>query len=416
MQAEGKDSRRGWLVAAGATLGISVSVGPIPIYTIGMFAPILSDAFGWSFVSLMSVVAIQSAILGVTAPAAGVLVDRYGARPVGLVSLALFGICYASLAFTPGSIWIFYLQWVVMTIAGLGTLTVTWAHGVTGWFDRNRGLALGIASAGPGLTGVIIKPLTAWLLQSFGWQTAFLAIGAIPIVIGVPLVALLFREASPTMAADPAITAPAIVSRPGLTVRQAASTRQFSVMIVAILLLSFALTAPLPNLENMLRSLKFDLPTVARIAAMFGGALMAGRLMGGWLLDRLWAPLCGMMIFLLPAAGGLLLARPVVSEWEAWVGVAAIGFGTGFELDLIAYLVSRYFGQRQFGTLYGGFFAVSIIGGGLGTVLYGYAFDKSGTYSLILQIGSVALVAGGGLLLLLMGPYPKYFENEFERS
>lgn len=407
---EVQESRHGWIVVIGAMLGVAVGLSPVPFYTIGMFAPELSDAFGWSFASMMAALTIQSGVSVVTAPIAGILIDRCGARPVAMISLVLFGLCYASLGFTPGSIWVFYGQWVVMAIAGAGTLSGTWTCVVNGWFNRNRGLALGLASTGTGLTGIIIKPLTAWLIISYGWQTAFVVIGLIPIVVGLPIVALLFHEPS-RMEAPAASDAPAPVQQlDGLTAREAFATRQFWVMGLAFLLIAFALTAPTPNLENILRSLNFDLATVGRIAAVFGLAVIVGRIAGGWLLDRLWAPLCAFLVFLLPALGSFLLAQPSVGQAYAWWAVAALGLGAGFEFDVLAYLVSRYFGQRSYGTIYGYFFAMVVIGGGLGPVVYGYAFDQTGTYSLMLKIGSGVLILGSALLLL-MGPYPKRFDK-----
>lgn len=405
---EAGESRRGWLVVIGAMLGVAVGLSPVPFYTIGMFAPVLSDTFGWSFASMMAALTIQSGVSVVTAPLAGMLVDRYGARPVAMISLALFGLCYASLGFTPGSIWVFYAQWVVMAIAGAGTLSGTWTCVVNGWFNRNRGLALGLASTGTGLTGIILKPLTAWLILSFGWQVAFVVIGMIPIFVGLPIVALLFREPSKQNTADISDQPERVQLLDGMTVREAFASRQFWIMGVAFLLIAFALTAPTPNLENILKSLNFDLTTVGQIAAVFGLAVITGRIVGGWLLDRLWAPLCAFLLFLLPAVGNFVLAQPIVDQGHAWWAVAAIGLAAGFEFDLLAYLVNRYFGQRSYATIYGYFFAAVVIGGGLGPVAYGYAFDTTGTYSMVLKIGAVVLVCGSALLLL-MGPYPKRF-------
>lgn len=413
-KSEPQESARGWLVVIGAMLGVAVGLSPVPFYTIGMFAPVLSETFGWSFASMMAALTIQSGVGVVTAPVAGMLIDRYGARPVAMISLVLFGLGYASLGFTPGSIWVFYAQWILMAIGGAGTLSGTWTCVVNGWFNRNRGLALGLASTGTGLTGIFLKPLTAWLILTHGWQTAFVVIGLIPIVIGLPLVAMLFREPPGKRAAaivavtEPATGAVAARVEEGLTVREAIRRRQFWVMAFAFLLIAFAVTAPTPNLENILKSLKFDLATVGRVAAVFGLAVIAGRIVGGWLLDRMWAPLCAALFFLLPAGGSLILSQAAVNESSAWWAVAALGLGAGFEFDALAYLVSRYFGQRSYGQIYGYFFSMVVIGGGIGPVVYGYIYDLTGTYSIILKIGACVLVVGGALLLA-MGPYPKRF-------
>jgi MFS family permease len=391
---------QGWLVVVSAMFGVAVGLSPIPFYTIGMFAPELSHAFGWSFAALMGSIAIQSGTVILVSPLAGAAVDRFGARPIALGSLVLFGLCYMSLALTPGSLWVFYAQWVVMSVLGAGTLSGTWTRVVNGWFDRNLGVALGLASTGTGFAGFLLKPLGLWLIKDFGWRAAFAGIGLLPILIGVPVVALLFRERSgKRMEAGPQR------EEAGVALRAALGMRQFWIMALAFLLISFALTAPTPNLENILRSLSFGISSIARIAGSFGLAVIVGRIAGGWLLDRVWAPACAFGFLLLPAAGCWSLAQPHVSEMRAIGAVVTLGLAAGFEFDLLAFLASRYFGRRHYGSIYGCFYAVIAFGGGLGPVVFGRVFDLTGTYAHILVVGSLCMVSGG-VLLLLIGPYP----------
>jgi MFS family permease len=407
---DSRESPRGWLVVLAAMIGVAVGLSPIPFYTIGMFAPELSREFGWSFASMMGSIAVQSAVVMVISPLAGFAVDRYGARPVALVSLLLFGLCFMSLSLNQGSLVLFYGQWVVMSVLGIGTLSATWTRVVNGWFNRNRGLAFGIASTGTGLTGFLIKPFAAWMIAEFGWRTAFVAIGALPIVIGLPVIFALFREnrqlaAESDMMTEDAAAQP--LAEHGMTLREALRSARFWIMAAAFFLIAFALTAPTPNLENILKTFRFDLADIGRIAASFGLAVIAGRVIGGWLLDRFWAPGCAFVILLLPALGNWLFAGDSLSGGAALVAVFCVGFGAGFEFDLLAFLISRYFGQRNYGVIYGCFYTVIACGGGLGPVVYGYAFDRTGTYAVALLCG-IGCILIGGLLLLLMGPYPRW--------
>jgi MFS family permease len=389
-------------------IGVAVGLSPIPFYTIGMFAPELSREFGWSFASMMGSIAVQSAVVMVVSPLAGFAVDRFGARPVALVSLFLFGLCFMSLSLNQGSLVLFYGQWVVMSVLGVGTLSATWTRVVNGWFDRNRGLAFGIASTGTGLTGFLIKPFAALMIAEFGWRAAFVAIGALPIIVGLPVIFALFRENR--QAAPAQMTVDAAEQQPvehGMTLREALRSPRFWIMAAAFFLIAFALTAPTPNLENILKTFRFDLAEIGRIAASFGLAVIAGRVIGGWMLDRFWAPGCAFVILLLPALGSWLFAGDSLSGGAALVAVLCIGFGAGFEFDLLAFLISRYFGQRNYGVIYGCFYTVIACGGGLGPVVYGYAFDSTGTYGVALLLG-IGCILIGGSFLLLMGPYPRW--------
>lgn len=394
-------------------VGVAVGLSPIPFYTIGMFAPELSKEFGWSFASLMGSLAVQSAVVMFMSPLAGWAVDRFGARRVAMISLTLFGLTFMSLSLSNGSLWLYYGQWVIIAIVGAGTLSATWTRVVNGWFDRNLGIALGVASTGTGITGFLIKPLSAWLIIEFGWRVAFGVIGLIPIVIGLPVIALLFRErtgSAPRETHDESIAAqPQDDERTehGLTLSQALRSPKFWVMGTAFLFVAFALTAPTPNLENILRTFDFDLQTIGTITASFGLAVIAGRLLGGWLLDRIWAPALAIMILLLPAAGSWMLAQHDLTLTMAFLSVLAIGIGAGFEFDLLAFLISRYFGQRNYSTIYGCFYTIIALGGGLGPVVYGYMFDLHGTYRVALMVGSACLLLAPTLFLFL-GSYPKW--------
>jgi MFS family permease len=398
------ETPKGWPVVAAATIGLAAGLSPVPFYTIGMLAPELARSFHWSFAALMGSITVQSLTVIISSPLAGLAVDRFGARPVALVSLVLFGLCYMSLAFTPGVLWVYYAQWFVMSMLGGGTLPGTWTRVVNGWFDRNLGLALGVTSTGTGIAGFLLKPYAAWLIQNFGWRGAILGIGLIPIVIAVPVVAWLFVErgesGSTALAAAPA-------DEPGLELHEAVRTRQFWVMAFGFLLIATALTAPTPNMENILRSMSFGLPVIARITASFGLAVIAGRLVGGWLLDRIWAPAAAFGILLLPAAGSWLLAQPHIGETSAWLAVISLGLAAGFEFDLLAFLIVRYFGRRRYGTIYGCFYVVIAVGGATGPVLFGRIYDVTGTYSRILMVGAVCILCGGGVLLG-MGKYPAW--------
>lgn len=404
-----RDSRAGWVVVAASMVGLAMGLSPLPFYTIGMFAPELQQAFGWSFASLMGSITVQSVVVMASGPIAGFAVDRYGARRVALISLVMFGLTFMSLGLSNGNIWVYYGQWVLMSVVGAGTLTATWMHTVNGWFEKHRGLAIGIASTGTGLTGFLVKPLAAWLIGSFGWRNAFFAIGALPILIGVPVVALAFRERGGAIVRS-ALGAAEPVVEAGMTLREAVAHRRFWIMTFAFLLIAFALTAPTPNLENILRTQKFTLPEIGAITAGFGLSVIAGRVAGGWLLDRFWAPGCALGILLLPAIGSFLLSRPEIDATHAALAVISLGLGAGFEFDLLAYLIARYFGRRAYGTIYGSFYTVIAFGGGMGPVVYGRVFDATGRYDMALASGVGCLLVGG-VALLAMGRYPSWSQE-----
>jgi len=131
--------------------------------------------------------------------------------------------------------------------------------------------------------------------------------------------------------------------------------------------------------------------------------MFVGRIGCGYLLDVFFGPRVSAALFAAIAIGlGLLAVSHAI--WAAFVGAFLVGLGLGAETDIIAYLVSRYFGLRSYGAIYGWIWAVFGLSGGLGAYLMGLGFDKTGSYVVPLGgfFGAAALAT---LLILSLGPY-----------
>src|SRR5262249_37704907 len=134
-----------------------------------------------------------------------------------------------------------------------------------------------------------------------------------------------------------------------------------------------------------------------------GIALIGGRLLAGYLLDRIFAPYVALVFFVAPMIGIVLLL--VASQPKlAATGAIFVGLGLGAEVDLIAFLLSRYLGIRSFGEIYGYLFAIFMLGTGLGPFLMGVSFDRTGSYALVLGCFEIALMVAS-ILMLRLGPY-----------
>lgn len=141
----------------------------------------------------------------------------------------------------------------------------------------------------------------------------------------------------------------------------------------------------------------------AGVISVIGIALLVGRLLAGYLLDRVFAPYVAMAFTVLPFVGVVLLLVAVTIP-TAVVAVLLVGPGLGAEVDLIAFLLSRYLGMRAFGEVYGYLFALFLLGNGIGPVLLGTSFQYTGSYTPALAACAAGLVLASGLVLRL-GPY-----------
>ena len=170
MPSRAQEFRTGWPLVLSAMLGIGLGLSPVPFYTIGMLAPELVKAFGWSFGQVMAGLSVMTFTVMLVAPFTGLLADRFGVRWVTLGSVLAFGLSFMGFALNNGSLIQFYVTWAIMAAAGAGTLPMTWTRAVNGAFDSARGLALGLSLLGTGIFGYLVKPLTAWLIVELGWR------------------------------------------------------------------------------------------------------------------------------------------------------------------------------------------------------------------------------------------------------
>jgi predicted MFS family arabinose efflux permease len=401
MQAKGYgEFRAGWPVVLSSMLGIGLGLSPLPFYTTGVFAPYLMKAFGWSLGQIMAGITVTTAVVLFAGPLAGFLALRYGARRIALSSLVLFAFSFMAFGLSNGSLPLYYATWAAAALVGAGTLPITWTVAVNQRFEVRKGLALGISLMGTGLFGFFSKPLLAWMIHSFGWRGGYVGLGLLPLVISLPVAFFLFFE-KPVEAIGPSEVKPV---PEGLTFAQ--TTRQWRFWLIAIILIpvSFGLAGPIPNMENILKITGFAPSSIIALTSLIGLSALSGRLVGGWLLDRIWAPAVALIILASPAISCFLLSQPTLSPAAAGVSIWLIGFAVGVEYDLIAFLIARYFGMRSYTASYGVLYVFFSIGAGVGPLLFGWSFDKTGSYRSILEICFVVLLASG-LLLLTLGRY-----------
>ena len=250
------------------------------------------------------------------------------------------------------------LQWIFTVMFALAEMTsaiqtpLGYAKAISAWFDRRRGLALGIAMSGVGLGAFVVPQLAERLIERVGWRGAYVSLGLLTLVIAFPAVALWIREPRPGEGERGRLAAIAVL--PGHTVREAASTARFWMLGATFFLVAIAINGSAAHIVPLLTDHGLSAASATATLAVFGLATMSGRLLAGFLVDRIFAPYVATLFFLAPIAGFAFLASATGMLPAA--GVVLMGMGLGTEIDLIAFLVTRYFGQRAFGQIYGYFF------------------------------------------------------------
>jgi predicted MFS family arabinose efflux permease len=191
----------------------------------------------------------------------------------------------------------------------------------------------------------------------------------------------------------------------GLSRPQAIRSYRFWALGAALLVITLSLIGMIPNFVPFLLDSGIAPRRAAEIAGVMGIAVICGRLLAGFLVDRIWAPAVAAVFFTMPVLALLLLANFDTTENVALAAGIGMGLAAGAELDLLAFLTSRYFGVRHYGAVFGGIYAFFTVGSGLAPLLYARTYDALGTYRPIMVVAAGGLVLAIGLLLSL-GRYP----------
>src|ERR1700733_7798479 len=200
-----KASREGWGVVAAAFFGVMVGYSVLIPYTFGLFLKPLSAAFGWRRDQISVAFGCVAVTVAVCSPLIGRLLDRYGPRRTILPCIAAFGLGFASLSLLTPRLLHFYLVFIFIGLAGNGTTQLAYSRAVSTWFFEHRGMALSLIAAGAGTGAMTLPLLAAWLIQKYGWRTAYAVLGLLVLAVSFPLTSLLVRESgqAKSRATDP---------------------------------------------------------------------------------------------------------------------------------------------------------------------------------------------------------------------
>ena len=387
--------RRGSKVLLAALVGMMLGLSAIPFYTLSVFAgPVTSDT-GWSMTEFQFHFTIVS--LGVlAAPLHGMALDRFSPRKVILVSIAVFGMAVVLAGWLAMvGLWAFYAAWLVAALTGQSTGPVGWTKIITGWFDRRRGIALGVALSGSGLFAFIGPMLLDRLITEAGWQIAYASLGFAVLTINLPIALIFLRSPPKPKLIDSA-------KQQEFSWVEILSNYRFFLIVAAFALIGFAVAGLISNLVPILQLDGVPRSTAAGLAGLVGFSVLVARIVVGLLLDRFWPPAIAAISMSLPAISCLALTGYL--DISPTLTVILIGFSAGAEFDILAYLVSRYFSKEAYGRIYGFAYMAMMAGAGIAPPIFGSNFDRLGDYSLLLHFSAAIFAIAPFSLLLLRNP------------
>ncbi|MBI1733514.1 MAG: MFS transporter [Gammaproteobacteria bacterium] len=393
----------GWWMVAASAVGLSTNPGQFAYGALGVFMLPLIAEFGWSRTEVSMALTIFTVTLAISLPVLGILVDRYGARRVLVPSVLVFGLLLLAIPAVVSRTWHLWLLFALIGSLAAGANSLPYMRILGAWFDRRRGLAFGFAMAGGGAGYMYVPPLLQWLIDQWGWRSGYLVLGGLVLLIAAPIAAFVLRDSPGECGVAAEDAAPAVVGpgSPGpASVRLGLLASLFAIFAV----LSLCLYGLLAHLVPMLVDRGAPAPYAARVAALLGVAILISRAAVGYLIDRWSATRVAAGCAVFSAAGMAWFSAGAFQGPAVWFATGLVGLSIGAEIDILAFLTSRYFGLRRFGRMYGVLFAAFLLGTAAGPVTYGALFDLTGAYNLALQGGAAMLVC----CAVAMAGLPRY--------
>ena len=338
--------------------------------------------------------------LALSIPVIGRLVDRFGSRNVLLPSILVFATLLALPAVFVDALWKLFLLYTLMGCLGAGANALPYLRTITTWFDNRRGLAIGIAMGGSGMGFAYVPPLIQYVIDTHGWRGGYLFLAVVTLIVTVPLVYFFLRDA------------PAAQGRAGgrgihhekssMEIAPMLKSRLLWQLFLIFSLLSFGLYGVLAHLAPMMSDRGMTTVDAALVQSTLGIAIVCSRIFIGYLIDRFDARRVAVTCFLISAIGVGVLASGAVNSL-AFFAALCVGLSLGAEIDMLAYLTSRYFGVANFGRIYGILFVSFLVGTSLGPYAFGLAFENYGSYREVLMYAVLVILISSALTLSLPG-------------
>ncbi len=394
---DGRPPKRA-LILLTACCGVFVSFASIVVYTFSVFLKPLTATFGWSRGQVSFAFTLAALSVAACSPFIGRLLDRHPARRIVIPCTIIYGLAFSSLAFLTSHLSHLLFIFVILGIVGNGTTQLGYSRVVSAWFDRERGRALAAVMAGSGLGSMVFPPIAQALISAYGWRVAYGVLGAVILLLGIPLATAFLYEPD-TQPRERSLE----TDHADGTIWHSIITFRFLGIVTALLLFSFATNGLNAHWAALLTDRGFAAQRAAIVLSVAGLATLASKLSTGYLLDRFFAgrAVAGLLA---ACAVGFLFVIYGHAGWLAFAAAVLVGIGMGAESDAVPYLLTRYFGLRRFSELYGYTWCVYAVAGALGPLVMGAMFDQSGSYRAVLLTSFAMIVIAAALFASL----PKY--------
>jgi len=392
----------GWCVVGGAFLLLFCSMG-IHFYAFPVFFDVMVREMEWARTQAALALTVGTFVLGAMGLLVGGLIHKVGLRPVMVSGTLIAGLGFLLLT-TATEPWQFYLYYGVILSAGIaGIEAIPAITAVEAWFDRGKSTALGIATTGMGVGGVVMAPLAGWLISRYDWQTAFAFMAGIVILVGIPISVIIMRTPGGRKLTHDRRQQEGLEVR-DTTLRQALRQKSFWLISIGVLLWLWAYLIGLTHQVAFAVDMGIDRVAAAGAVSVLCASSIPGRLGFGKLGDIMDKRYVMMIAASLQVLAFVVLLQ-TTNLTMLYIYSCLIGIGIGGLTPILPGLLADYFGRSHFAAIYGGAGMVNTLGLMIGPVYGGWIFDTTGSYSLAFLSGIIVTLLA--IILLYLAPKPR---------
>lgn len=373
------------------------SIVGLALYGLPLYYDFMVREFGWSRTMVTSGNAISKLVVGpVFGFAAGWIVDRFGPRRLMIAGIVMAGSALIGLG-AMSALWMFYFFYFFNALGYVCGGPLPNQVLLSRWFDRTRGTAMGVAYLGIGIGGALVPFVATWLTQQFGWRASLQAVGALILLIALPLA--YFVKEQPQ---DGRPAASSDAKRPGLPpLRDVLRSPAFYLLAFGSMCSIGAVGGANQHLKLYLSLDRgYSQVDAARIISLVLTCSIVGRLLMGWLADR-WSKKSVMLLIYLLVAAAIPLLLVGSTQTPMYVFAAVFGLALGGEYLIIPLMAGELFGVRVLGRVMGIVLTLDGVAEATMPMLVGYLRDIGGSYDRGFTTLVAAALAGACAIALL---------------
>ena len=392
---------------------ISMVATPGQTFGISTFNPYLLREFELSHSELSGAYMLGTLLASVPMIYVGALMDRYGLRKTLVAVVTLFGLACIGMSKTQGLVTVFF-GFLFLRMLGQGAMGFLAGNTLAMWFNRRLGVASGIMNLGEAFAVGFFPPMSVLLIHSVGWRSAYATLGVSVWMVGLPLLALAFRnrpeeigqhvDGTPPSSIPPAATTRSeSISYRDFGLREAIKTRAYWILAIAAALASMIITGIHFHTVQIYVDHGLQEADAAAMFTTYAIAFSISILIGGVLADRLPLNLL-LSASMACLSGGVFLVMRGSDTWTSNMFAGVAGSGQGLFSAVNATIWVRYYGRKNLGKIRGGLMTIGVAASSTGPFVMGAGHDLFGGYNEIFTVFLMMTLPMVGLAFLATRP------------